>query len=475
MGLAESRQASFDFDPIEPRQLPRWGFWTLNRVPPGGGRMTQEIRRLDQMEWILRHLANDRDTYMSQGFFARPCRRAVHLLACTHAQVDLDVYNMPQLRGLTADQLGGLVRIFCRDEGIEPPSAVVFSGRGLYLKWYWTSPIPRAAAGRAVAVNRALVARFAEFGADPAAVDMSRILRVIGTVNSKSGETVRLLHQEIRDGAPVTYDFELFADEVLPHTMEAIRGFRDAAKARQAEVRILQHEKARRRAAQTQGNRRVFSREDWHWGVLEDIRTLAEIRFGGRVRYSDDQAPAAGGGKRPGADLFAHLGACQLAMVMPDHVLWREIQAWGRIILPTDYAGSEEFARHSSTLLDRARKAAAGETVEQGGRKLSPVWTYSKERLIELLQVDPAEMPRMTRLIDKGEKQRRDTVATREKRRADGVLERAAYIEQQAEQGAARAARAKTLRAGGLSWDEVARRMELGSAEAARSLAKRAR
>ena len=61
-------------------------------------------------------------------------------------------------------------------------------------------PLPRAAAGRAVAVNKALVRRFAAFGADPAAVDVSRILRVVGTTNSKSGERTEILWLNECDG-----------------------------------------------------------------------------------------------------------------------------------------------------------------------------------------------------------------------------------------------------------------------------------
>ena len=61
-------------------------------------------------------------------------------------------------------------------------------------------PLPRAAAGRAVAVNKALVRRFAAFGADPAAVDMSRILRVVGTTNTKSGERAEILWLNECDG-----------------------------------------------------------------------------------------------------------------------------------------------------------------------------------------------------------------------------------------------------------------------------------
>ena len=203
-----------------------WPFFTINFCGDSG-RLHQRPFRAAQLVPVLTdiiagRLYGGRDTYMSQAFFSKPQRRALHLLLATHALVDLDVYNASSLRGLTPDQLAGLVRIHARDEGIPQPSVVIFSGRGLYLKWYWRHPIPRAAAGRAVAVNRALVARFAAFGADPSAVDMARILRVISTVNTKSGARVRILDLAEVDGEPLRYDFDLFADEVLTYSLEQI-------------------------------------------------------------------------------------------------------------------------------------------------------------------------------------------------------------------------------------------------------------
>ncbi len=402
---AVTRQSELFTDPLEPRTLPNggWPFWTLNTLSPGRNRgMEQRPYRLHQMQWVLGHVRQDVDTYMSQAFFAKPCRRALHVAWLTHAYLDLDLYKLP----VPPDpgEAGILLRLFCNDEGIPEPSLIVFSGRGIYLKWMWSNPLPRAAAGRAVAVNKALVRRFAQWGADPAAVDVSRILRVVGTVNTRSAEATRVLWQAERDGQVLTYDFDLFADEVLPYTLEQVRGFRIAADVRKAEVHILFQERERRRAEREaerarKGGQRPFVPEDWHWGVVEDLRTLARLR-------------SADGLVQPGSlDLFGHIGACQLARVIPAGQLWHEIQAWARIILPADYAASNAFARHSSTLLRKAQDAARGEKGTYRGRQVTPVYTYRKETIIERLAITGQEMAHMTRLIDDGEKRRRDREA----------------------------------------------------------------
>ena len=270
-----------------------------------------------------------------------------------------------------------------------PPSVIVFSGRGLYLKWMWSTPIPKPAAGRFVAVNRALVRRFAPFGADPAAVDVSRILRVVGSLNSKSGAPARVVWMSERNGRIVDYDFEAFADEILPFTSEQIRGFRE----RGASILHLQRESLPDRQ---RTNGRLFCWEDWHWKVLCDIEYLAKARHPSGIVQA---------GAR---DTFGFLGACQIAManVVTGRDLWLECQTWGRRLLPEDYV-AREYRSHTLSLLDRVKRARAGETVAFGSQRASPIYAFSKARMIDMLKIEPVEMPKLLALIDDNEKQRR--------------------------------------------------------------------
>lgn len=454
-------------DPFEPRHLPVIGthFWSLNTLLPSGV-MRQSMHPLSAMENVLRNVGPANDTYMSQALFDQPLRRVVHMSAGTHALVDLDTYRAPELLWLTADQRAGLIRKFCRNEGIQPPSAIISSGRGLYLKWYWASPISRADGGRAMAVNRALVERFARFGADPAAIDMARILRVIGTVNQKSRSTVEFVWLEQSHRKTLTYDFGMFSSEVLSSSDND-----DDAQSGKNLSTILKFPRVAIRNPQprTVGQYRRFSRMEWHWGVLEDLRTLAILRGGGRIGYANEQPWDGRGPIPPGADIFGHIGACQLAKLVPPHSLWPEIQATVGILLPVDYATSPEFQRHAATLMDRAQRAYAGDGITFDGHMVGPVYTYSKDRLIDILQVSPAEMPAMTRLIDGDEKRRRDTEATRAARRLAGAQERSAY-EADAKR---RQISARSLRANGHSWGDVAKKLGVKSADAARMLASR--
>lgn len=448
--LIPCAQLQLDFPDVETRVMPKWGMWTFNTKRPGQP-MTQKAYRLDQMEYVLTHLNPNIDSYMSQAFFAKPNRRAMNVAYMTHTFVDLDIYNVPSFAGLTHEQIAGQILMFCDDNGIPEPSVIISSGQGLYAKWHWSAPVARRAVGRVGAVTKAMVKAFQPFGADPKCVDVSRILRIVNTVNTKNGAMVRLLHVANRNGAPLQYDFSPFADEVLPYTWEQIDAFRKAAAARAAERALQALEETTGTAnSEAHNNRRRFCREEWHWGVLEDLRTLMELRGWTVVPE----------GLR---DLWGHLGACQLAMVFPYGSLVHEIAEWAGMILPAEYR-QQDLMRHASSLLGRAKQAAAGDKVEFGGLKWTPIYTYSKETLINVLQVEPHEMPHMTCLIDTNEKYRRSN----EKRRKTGLSR-----EEYEAAASLKAQKAQALREQGMTWAQVAEAVGVPSGDAARKLIKR--
>lgn len=160
----------------EPRPVPRsGGWWTLNWKGSEGGRLQQRAYRVGDLETVLRNVDRTRDTYLSQAFFSQPNRRALNVLHMTHAYVDLDVYRVDALRGMDDRGIVYLIHEACHEAEIPLPTWIVASGRGYYAKWSWRHVLPKAAAGRVVAVHRALVSVFRDLGADPAAVDVSRI------------------------------------------------------------------------------------------------------------------------------------------------------------------------------------------------------------------------------------------------------------------------------------------------------------
>lgn len=387
------QQLQFDFhDPQEPRSLPKYGYWTLNTKTQSGG-LRQRIYKLDQLEFVLKHCNKDVDTYMSQAFFAKQNRRAINVSSITHAFVDLDIYNTDKAH-FSRDQMVMAIRIFCEDEGIPAPTMIISSGRGYYLKWMWDNPLPRKLAGVFTAALQRLIYLFQGFGSDSKCRDISRILRVVGTTNSKSGTRAEILHIEEEDGRPISYRFEDFCTEIFEHSFQDIREYREAAQERKkerkqyspAQIRSFRAWKARKAGLHSN------SWLDWHWRVVEDILTLGAMRNQNGLGVPEGQR-----------DIIGHLMGCNLAPVVQPGQLWLELVEHSRMILPSGYIEGE-LRSHASTLLDRYKAAQEGKTVTYKGRQVSPVYTYSKDRMIELLEIERHEMKSMSALIDTREK-----------------------------------------------------------------------
>lgn len=417
------------FDPTEPgRVMPQddRAFFAIAWLS-ATGRLNQQIAfELDQIEDVLRMVQGQANVYIAQSTFDRPIRRHTYVAHATHAHVDVDAYHVAALAGLTRDELARDIRLHCDATGTPQPSAVISSGRGLYLKWYYTTPVDRAEVGSVVASNRALRRRLEPFGADPKATDATRLLRVTGTQHTKAGRMVELLHLEQRGGHAVTYDAGWLARQVAP----------SAAREPTAGL-ILPSVAEVERAARPYPGGRMFTREGWHWTVIEDVHHLARMRWGG-------------GTVPPGwRDTFGHVIAAQLARIFgPDH-LYREIVAQARLLLPAGYI-ERELPGHCSTLLHRAREQAP--------------YRYRKATPIELLQVTPAEERHMKALISEAEGKRRDAVRQREQRRAAGLAERDAYEAAAAERRIMVAER----RSRGMSWRAIAAELGISVGEAHR-------
>ena len=113
------------------------------------------------------------------------------------------------------------------------PSLLVESGRGLHLYWK-LQPTPSQALPVWQAVQDELIRKLAPFGADAAARDCARVLRLVGSVNSKNSHVVRG-----RILSPQAWTLHELADEVLgPRKMPSAQvvGLERARVKRQASV-----------------------------------------------------------------------------------------------------------------------------------------------------------------------------------------------------------------------------------------------
>ena len=383
------------------------------------------------MPKVIEALDQERDTWISQAEFVKPNRRVVYLLRLNLCFVDLDTYKT-HWAGVPPESLSNRVQGYCLDEGIPSPSLILYSGRGLQVKWLLERPLPRAALPRWNAVQKQLVASLTPFGADPGARDASRLLRLVDTVNTRSGERVRVLWVNDREGEVKHYHFEYLAETLLPLARETVREERKAKEERRARLIVIPGGKT--------GNLRSFSGRQLAWDRLEDLRTLARLRG-----WMERGIPHGYRSK------YVHwcLNFLLLSGAVHSSQLFQEAQALVREVCP-DFG--KEVRSILSTLYRKAQAYEAGEKVEFGGREYPPLYTPRNSTLRELFDIQEAETPHLKTIITAGEAAERDAGRKREQRQRSGAMDRATYLET-AEQ---RRVQARLLRAGGMPLRQIA-------------------
>ena len=347
------------------------------------------------MPLVLCDLDPLRDTWLSQAEFFRPNRRVVNLARLCLLFVDVDTYRRAWSQGKTPKRQGEALLYFCDSEGIPPPSLVVFSGRGLQAKWLLEGTIPRQVLPRWNACQRVLVEALAEAGADPWAKDASRVLRLVNTVNTKSGNRCEVVHVTESSGEVIRYGFEYMCEMLLPH-------FRPDLEKR----RLGRNKKIReRKRGVGKGN---FSGKKLAWDRLEDLRKLGEMR-GGIVE-----------GERM-LHLFWQLNFLLLSGVTSSGQVWHEAAALAKELDPKWGYRSVEL----STLYQKAKAHEAGNRIEFEGRKYSPLYTPKNDTLIDLFRISSSEQRELRTLIGPEIARERDE----KRRRASGIVERREYLE----------------------------------------------
>jgi len=464
--LALKHDERFDAAVDEPllyHDTERSGFTALLR--PGG--MPRQIAvRLHELPSVLRdQRLHNRDLYIAQNEFFRPNRRVVNCSRLTSCYVDLDTYKLDSLYGQPAEALTDRLLRQCDDAHLPPPSIVVYSGRGLQAKWLLEQPIPARALPRWQALQAELGRRLLPMGADVRALDASRVLRLVGSVNSRSGEIVRVVHLQRLpthgstvgpDGVAV-YPFDSFFDDVLPLTRQEL------ATQRSEYLERIEYEqrvgpplpapyKPRGWLQLVDAGRLVSARRiipsELAGDRLDDLRRLA------RLRHGADGLPS---GQR---NLFVFLGACFLSSAYVTPRFRAEVRELAREFAPS--WTPQELESCVSSVLRRLEAAARGETVEFHGQPVDPRYRFKNSTLIDWLGISNEEMKQLRTLVSADEKRSRDRERKEAERRSAGSVPRAEY-EKAAQQ---KAEMARALREQGHSLGEIAQKLGISRASA---------
>lgn len=151
---------------------------------------------------FLSDLDGESDVYIGVNQFSR-WRRTELLKYLRGNYVDLDYGRL-----VTQDDMN---EVLCalQSQNLPSPSFVVFSGRGMHFYWIYEPVSPQALPVWQCIQNKLIMA-LSNFNVDRSVKDCTRVLRLVGTVNSKNSQDVYGLVLNQRD-----YDFQEFCNNIL--------------------------------------------------------------------------------------------------------------------------------------------------------------------------------------------------------------------------------------------------------------------
>ncbi|EGT4142459.1 DNA-binding response regulator [Clostridium perfringens] len=188
---------------------------------------------------------SDENIYITLNTFYKPCRRLENIKELNTLFIDLDYYKTGKTK---AQILMDLEKNYF-NQRIPTPNYVIDSGRGMYLIWL-INAVPSQALPLWKAVQDYLYKQLKEFGADRQALDATRILRVPGSINSKSKTVVSIL-----DEYDYIYDLREIQNGFLPE--------------------LKPYEKKKGRPSKINF---IFRERSLYFGRIQDIIKLCELR-----------------------------------------------------------------------------------------------------------------------------------------------------------------------------------------------------
>jgi hypothetical protein len=369
------------------------------------GSWEQHSYTTQELDQVLPASGGVDDVYISQNRFwgARAVSRLAQLSAL---YVDVDYYKHPDLNGM--HPLGVLQLAFAelQHSKIPRPSLAVSTGRGLALIWRH-EPVPHYVLPKWKLCQEYIFEGLKGLGADPSAKDAARVLRLVGSRNSKSGTIVEAVWEEHGEAI---WNFGDLADEMLPLSR---RELEERCAKRSENQDKLASSKHSTRASKSRDNiEERFTAATLALGRLGDLQHLLGLR-------GYDKLPP---GQR---DSWMFVAATSLADLVQPQFLEREILVLGR-----DYAGwsEAEIRSRMQAVISRAHAASAGDKVEWNGQQRDPRYWLKNKTIIDMLGITPSEEKEMQVLISKDTKRQRDRERKASERRARGAKPREEYL-----------------------------------------------
>ena len=293
------------------------------------------------------------NVYITLNTFYKPCRRLECIKELNCVYIDLDYYKTKYTR----EQIIMNLEENYFNKIIPATNYILDSGRGLALIWL-INKVPSKALPLWKAVQEYLYNQLKEFGADRQALDATRILRVPGSINSKSKTVVSII-----DEYDYIYDLREIQKEFLPELK-----LKEKKKGRPKKINYLYRERS------------------LYHSRLQDITKLCELR-----EY----------------DLRGHR---EIILFLYRYYLCSFTEDTKKALEDVLELNSMFISPLKENEVIRATRSA-----EKCYLDKNKEYKYKNETLIDLLEITEYEETQMSTIISKSEYKRRDRVYQKNK------------------------------------------------------------
>lgn len=379
----------------------------------------------DEAQNHIPYFVKQADVYVTpNAFYGWRTIKNLHTLQALFIDIDLHDLdfsieeNLLAIPALVEDRLDRLVRA-----QIPEPNCIVYSGRGVHFYWLINPTHPNALP-RWQACQRRLVD---VCGADKQSADATRVLRLVGSTNSK----VENFTVKAEERHKKVFDFDWLHDQVMPFSRQE---YKDKIR----DINVLRANKGLKpvRKANTAGS--IYAR--WYL-VYQDLLIIIECQVA-----LNKKGPGLPAGMR---DLLLYHLANALSWFTISDALENEVAECARKFTPT--LSHREALSYCSSVINRAKK-----TKLEGKEHR---YRYKRETLYrDLEDLIPEEvLPRLRAIIPSALAKERKLERTLESRREKGIAERVVYRESiQSNRN-----KATELKAQGLKYKEIALKLNL--------------
>jgi hypothetical protein len=320
--------------------------------------------------------------------------------------VDFDRYKTPAYCALPSEDF--LNAVLADNPWLPAPTVFVDSGNGCWMFWLFTRPLRLPSKETWLEqwqlYQDFLIRKLARYGADPACADAARVVRIAGTLNSKTSREAKAWATSER------YEFAALK-EALNQEYRRDRVHSAPKQKVSNKPRVTSKE-----SGKVSG---LLNLHTLAHSRMTDLKTLAFLR-GGRLTDS----------RRMASWIYAVSAA---HFCRSEDSLRAEVESFisecvsepEKYLKAVNYQATVDRFNNEQRLIEggSSRKEARDLLGREGSQ-----YTLSNAYIIRLLDIDPAEQRKLKTIIGPDEKRARHSKAEAGRRRAAGAATRAEYL-----------------------------------------------